>query len=349
MTKVGLIGLGYWGPNLARVFQQTPMCELAACCDLDRQKLQKVSHQYPHVRIFDKAKDLFDSDVDAVAIATSISSHYDLARRALLSGKHVFVEKPLTDNSEKALELAAMAKELGLTLMAGHTFIYSPPVVRVKELITSGALGDLHYLSFSRVNLGLYQKDVNVIWDLAVHDVSILLYWLGEVPVQAFSFGRSCIQQSKYDVGFLSFRFRSGVIASIEVSWLSPQKMRRTCLVGSKRMVVYDDTEPSEKLRIYDRGVTLHPPATFGEFQLSYRTGDMVAPSLENTEPLLTEVEHFLHCIATGETPRTDGHFGAAVVRAVEMAANSKQGHGEAFSEPVLVEGKEIQCPRQPC
>ena len=342
MTKVGLIGLGYWGPNLARVFQQTPMCEFAACCDLDPKKLQKMSRQYPQIRTFDKAKDLFNSDVDAVAIATSISTHYDLARQALLSGKHVFVEKPLTDNTEKALELAAMAKELGLTLMAGHTFIYSPPVVKVKNLITSGALGALHYISFSRVNLGLYQKDVDVIWDLAVHDVSILLYWLGEEPVQAFSFGRSCIQQSKYDVAFLSFRFGSGVIASVEVSWLSPQKMRRTCLVGSERMVVYDDTEPSEKIKVYDRGVTLHPPGTFGEFQLTYRSGDMVAPSLENTEPLLTEVEHFLHCIATGETPRTNGEFGAAVVRAVEMAANSKQGYGQGLSEPVLVEGEKV-------
>jgi len=244
--------------------------------------------------------------------------------------------------SEKALELAAMAKKLGLTLMTGHTFIYSPPVVKVKNLITSGAMGKLHYISFSRVNLGLYQKDVDVIWDLAVHDVSILLYWLGEEPVQAFSFGRSCIQQSKYDVAFLSFRFASGVIASVEVSWLSPQKMRRTCLVGSERMVVYDDTEPSEKIKVYDRGVTLHPPGTFGEFQLTYRSGDMVAPSLENTEPLLTEVEHFLHCVKTGETPLTNGEFGAAVVRAVEMAANSKQGYGETFPEPVLVPGENI-------
>jgi predicted dehydrogenase len=339
MTKVGLIGLGYWGPNLARVFQQTPKGEFAACCDLDPKKLQKATRQYPQIRAFSKAQDLFDSDVDAVAIATSISTHYDLARQALLSGKHVFVEKPLTDNSEKALELAEMAKKLGLTLMTGHTFIYSPPVVKIKKLITSGELGKLHYISFSRVNLGLYQKDVDVIWDLAVHDVSILLYWLGEEPVEAFSFGRSCIQQSKYDVAFLSFRFRSGMIASVEVSWLSPQKMRRTCLVGSERMVVYDDTEPSEKIKVYDRGVTLHPPGTFGEFQLTYRSGDMVAPSLENTEPLLTEVEHFLHCIETGENPRTDGQFGAAVVRAVEMAANNKQGYARALPEPVLVPG----------
>jgi predicted dehydrogenase len=340
MTKVGLIGLGYWGPNLARVFQQTPMCELAACCDLDPKKLEKAARQYPQIRTFNRAQDLFDSDVDAVAIATSISTHYDLARQALLRGKHVFVEKPLTDNSEKALELAAMAKKLGLTLMTGHTFIYSPPVVRIKNLITSGALGDIHYISFSRVNLGLYQKDVDVIWDLAVHDVSILLYWLGEEPIQAFSFGRSCIQKSKYDVAFLSFRFQRGMIASVEVSWLSPQKMRRTCVVGSERMVVYDDTEPSEKVKIYDRGVTLHPPGTFGEFQLTYRSGDMVAPSLENTEPLLTEIEHFLHCVKTGETPRTDGQFGAAVVRAVEMAANSKQGYGEGLAEAALVPGE---------
>ncbi len=233
-----------------------------------------------------------------------------------------------------------MAKKLGLTLMSGHTFIYSPPVVRIKNLIDSGALGDLHYISFSRVNLGLYQKDVDVIWDLAVHDVSILLYWLGQDPVQAFSFGRSCIQESKYDVAFLSFRFASGVIASVEVSWLSPQKMRRTCLVGSERMVVYDDTEPSEKVKIYDRGVTLHPPGTFGEFQFTYRTGDMVAPSLENTEPLLTEIEHFLDCIKTGETPRTDGQFGAAVVRAVEMAANTNKAMADSLPEPVPAPGE---------
>jgi predicted dehydrogenase len=335
MIKIGLVGLGYWGPNLARVFQQTPKCELAACCDLDAEKLRKTSTQYPQIQTFNKVADLYSSDVDAVAIATSISTHYDLARQALLAGKHVFVEKPLTDNTEKAMELATLAKKLGLVLMSGHTFIYSPPVVKVKSLIDSGTMGDLHYISFSRVNLGLFQKDVDVIWDLAVHDVSILLYWLGEEPVQAFSFGRSCIQGSKYDVAFLSFRFASGVIASVEVSWLSPQKMRRTCLVGSERMVVYDDTEPSEKVKVYDRGVTLHPPGTFGEFQLTYRSGDMVAPSLENTEPLLTEIEHFLDCVKTGETPRTDGHFGAAVVRAVEMAASHKQGYADSLPDPV--------------
>jgi len=325
MIKIGLIGFGYWGPNLARVLQQASECELSSCCDLDPRKLQKVRALYPKIKTYERVADLLQSDVEAVAIATSISTHHELARQALRHGKHVFVEKPLTDNSEKAAELTELAHRTGKVFMTGHTFIYSPAVVKVKSLIASGVIGDLHYISFSRVNLGLYQKDVDVIWDLAVHDVSILLYWLGENPVQAFSFGRSCVQQSKYDVAFLWYRFPSGIVASCEVSWLSPQKMRRTCLVGSQRMVVYDDTEASEKIKIYDKGVTLHAPGNFGEFQLTYRTGDMVAPSLENTEPLLLEVEHFLHCVRTGETPRTDGRFGADVVRAVEMAANSKQ------------------------
>jgi predicted dehydrogenase len=207
--------------------------------------------------------------------------------------------------------------------MTGHTFVYSPPVVKVKQLIDSGNLGDLHYLSFSRVNLGLYQKDVDVVWDLAVHDVSILLYWLGERPVRAGSFGRACVQKAKRDVAYLWFQFPSGPIAWCEVSWLSPQKMRRTCVVGTNRMVVYDDTEPSEKVKVYDRGVIVHQPETFGEFQLTYRIGDMVAPNLSNQEPLLIEIEHFFECIETGATPRTEGKFGADVVEAIEMAIRS--------------------------
>lgn len=320
MIKTGLIGLGYWGPNLARVLNQTSRCEFTACCDANPRRLELIGRQYPSVRRFNTAKELMESDVDAVAIATPISTHYELARQALLHGKHVFVEKPLADSSERARELAELAKGLDRRLMTGHTFIYSPPVVKVKELIDSGALGDLHHLSFSRVNLGLYQKDVDVVWDLAVHDISILLYWLGELPVQACSFGRSCVQQAKRDVAYLWFRFPSGPVASCEVSWLSPQKMRRTCVVGSKRMVVYDDTDPSEKIKIYDRGVILHQPENFGEYQLTYRLGDMLAPNLVNTEPMLIEIEHFLECIETGATPRTGGKFGTDVVTAIEMA-----------------------------
>ncbi len=318
--KTGLIGLGYWGPNLARVLSQAQQSEFVACCDLEAGRLQRIARLYPSVRLLNNAMDMLDSDVEAVLIATPIATHYELARRALLAGKHVFVEKPLADTGARAHELSEMSRALGRTLMVGHTFVYSPPVVKIKQLIDSGALGAIHYLSFSRVNLGLYNKDVDVVWDLAVHDVSILLYWLGEMPVRACSFGRSCVQFAKRDVASLWYQFPSGPVAWCEVSWLSPQKMRRTCVVGSERMVVYDDTEASEKVKIYDRGVCLRRPETFGEFQLTYRLGDMVAPNLPNTEPLLTEIEHFLACAESGNAPRTGGKFGEDVVRAIEMA-----------------------------
>jgi predicted dehydrogenase len=320
MIKTALIGLGYWGPNLARVLAQAEDSNFTAVCDLDPARLDRIARQYPSVRLFNSVSDLLASDVDAVLIATPIATHYDLARRALLAGKHVFVEKPLAGTSTQARELTSMARALNRTLMVGHTFVYSPPVVKVKELIDSGVLGQIQYLTFSRVNLGLYSKDVDVVWDLAVHDVSILLYWLGEMPLRACSFGRSCVQRMKRDVANIWFQFPSGPVAWCEVSWLSPQKMRRTCVVGSERMVLYDDTEPSEKIKLYDRGVSMRQPENFGEFQLTYRLGDMLAPNLSNTEPLLIEINHFLQCIESGATPRTNGRFGEEVVRAIEMA-----------------------------
>jgi len=276
------------------------------------------------VKGYSSFDELLKSDIDAVFIATNIGTHYDLAKRALLSGKHVFVEKPLADSSDKAAELTRIGHFANRTLMTGHTFIYSPPVIKVKELIDSGALGDLRYISISRVNLGLYQKDVDVIWDLAVHDLSILLYWLGENPVQAWSFGRACVH-TKRDVAFLWFKFPSGVIASCEVSWLAPQKMRRTCVIGSDKMVVYDDLDPVEKVKLFERGVNLAAPSDFGEFQLTYRLGDVVSPNLANVEPLAMEIDHFLKCVETGETPVTNGEFGTEVVRAIETAIEGVQ------------------------
>jgi predicted dehydrogenase len=323
MTKVGLIGLGYWGPNLARVLNQSRRCEFVACCDTNSENLRKVTRQYPTLRGFSSACEMLKSDVDAVVLATPISTHYSLAREALNAGKHVMVEKPLTHNSSCAEELVSLAERKGFTLMTGHTFIYSPPVVKVKEVIDSGNLGEIYYISLSRVNLGLYQSDVDVIWDLAVHDISILLYWLNEIPIQASAFGRACVKNHKNDVAFIWLRFPSGVITAIEISWLSPQKLRRSIVVGSRRMVVYDDTESSEKLKIYDRGVILHAPETFGEFQLTYRMGDMVAPHLSNQEPLALEIDHFLECVETGMQPKTNGEFGANVVRVLEMAVES--------------------------
>lgn len=336
MIRVGLVGAGYWGPNLARVLNQSRKCEFVACCDVNSNNLQKVIRQYPRLKGFTNIEEMLRDGLDAVVIATPISTHFEIARRALNAGMHVMVEKPLAHNSSCAEELASIASRGALTLLTGHTFIYSPPVVKVKEAIESGALGDLYYVSLSRVNLGLYQKDVDVVWDLAVHDISILLYWLDEIPRLATAFGRSCVQTHKRDVAFIWLEFPSGVIAAIEVSWLSPQKLRRSIVVGSKRMVVYDDTDSSEKVKIYDRGVMLHNPETFGEYQLTYRMGDMTAPNLSNQEPLVLEVDHFLECIETGAQPKTNGEFGVKVVRVLESAAESISSKTGALPETTV-------------
>ncbi|ABF40082.1 oxidoreductase [Candidatus Koribacter versatilis Ellin345] len=319
MLKVGLVGMGYWGPNLARVLNQSPKCEFVAACDLNPRNLDKITRQYPTVVGYRDFDAFLQSDVQAVVIATPISTHYELAKAALLAGKHVFVEKPIADAGSKARKLVELANKTQHTLFVGHTFIYSPPVIKVKQLIDSGDLGDIHYVSLSRVNLGLYQSDVDVVWDLAVHDVSILLYWLGEKPIRGAAFGRACVQSEKRDVAFLWLEFPSGIIAHNEISWLSPQKMRRTCVVGSKRMVVYDDMDSAEKVKVYDRGVNVKEPSNFGEFQLTYRMGDMYAPYLENAEPLLREIEHFVACCEQGVIPTTSGEFGAQVVETLEM------------------------------
>ncbi len=335
MTKVALVGMGYWGPNLARVLNQSPSCDFVAACDSNPRNLEKIVRQYPSLKAYSDFSDLLTSDVEAIVIATPISTHFELAKRALLAGKHVFVEKPLAHTSGLAHDLVRIAADQNKTLFTGHTFIYSPPVIKIKELIDSGHLGKVFYISLSRVNLGLYQRDVDVVWDLAVHDISILLYWLGEAPVRGASFGRACVQQDKRDVAFLWLEFPSGIVASNEISWLSPQKMRRTCVVGSNRMVAWDDMDPAEKVRVYDRGVDFLEPQTFGEFQLSYRMGDMNAPYLGNAEPLLKEVEHFIHCLETGEKAITCGEFGAQVVDVLELVDRTRIGLPQQHASPV--------------
>jgi predicted dehydrogenase len=333
---VGLIGHGYWGPNILRNYMEIPEAEVKWVCDRDTSKLLTAKTRYPSVEITQDHLDVLrDLEVDAVLIATPISTHYRLATEALNAGKHVFVEKPMTASVWEAEKLIALAASRGLTLMVGHTFEYSPPVVKIKEIIESGELGEVYFVTSSRVNLGLHQKDVSVIWDLAPHDFSILFDWLGEEPAHISALGRQCVQECNPDVAFINMTFPSGAVAEMQLSWLSPVKLRRTLVIGSKKMLIYDDTEAVEKVKVYDHGVNIGDHGSFGEFQLSYRTGDIVSPRLPSFEPLGTEARHFIECCKTGATPKTDGASGLRVVRALERAEASLNENGNYVRQPI--------------
>jgi predicted dehydrogenase len=326
-VRVAAVGCGYWGPNVIRNLDAVPGFELCCICDSDRARLRPIAARYPGARsTTDVADILQDPAIEAIYLATPVSTHYDLARRALASGKHVLIEKPLATTVAQAEELAALAAERGLTLMVGHTFVFSPPVRKVKELIDSGMIGPIYYVETTRVNLGLFQKDVSVLWDLGPHDLSILTYWLGEVPRQVSARGRSYLGEALEDVAFLTLEFPSGILAQVQISWLAPSKLRRTSVVGRQRMIVYDDLEPVEKVKVYDRGVD-RQPASFGEFQLTYRSGDILSPRLDTTEPLFIEAAHFLECIRTGQQPDTNPRSAVEIVRVIQAAERSlRQG-----------------------
>ena len=321
MVKTGVIGLGYWGPNLLRNLYSNKRRGELVMCDSDPARLEKIRSRYPDVSYTSDCHELFnDSDLDAVVIATDVSSHYPLAKKALLAGKHVFVEKPFAASIAEAQELVDLGKSKGLVTMVGHTFMFSPPVIKTKEIIDSGELGDIHFITSSRVNLGLHQKDVSVIWDLAPHDFSMLFYWLGEEPSGVSAFGHAYVLEGIPDVAFINLAFPSGAIGNVQVAWLAPSKLRRTVIVGSRKMLVYDDTEPIEKIKVYDKGVDIIEPESFGEYQLTYRTGDIISPKIPTGEPLAAEMEEFLSCIETGNSPKSSGEEGLAVVRALEFA-----------------------------
>ncbi len=331
-TGVAVVGLGYWGPNLLRVLADKPEADVKWICDLDRERLQRFRRRYPATRTtthFDRV--LADPAVETVIIATPVHTHYALAAKALQAGKHVFVEKPLAPSTELADDLAAMAAERGRVLMCGHTFVYSPPVRAIKRMIEAGTLGDIFFISSSRVNLGLHQRDVSVIWDLGPHDFSILLYWLSELPTSVRAVGRDSIVPGIADVAFVTLTFASGIVANVELSWLAPSKLRRTVLVGSERMVTYDDgaTEP---VRLFDRGVVYRDPETFGEYHLSYRAGDIVSPKIESHEPLSLELGDFLHAIRAGESMRFHTALARSVVRIVEAADLSQSQGGREIA-----------------
>src|ERR1039458_10238704 len=300
--RVAVVGLGYWGPNLVRVLFERTDVDVRWICDSDQERLERIGRRYPSASTTQDLEDvLLDASVDGVLLATPVFTHYDLARRCMEAGKHVFVEKPLAPSTEQATQLIDYATGQDLLLMCGHTFLYSPPVRAVKDLIDQGELGDIYFISSSRVNLGLHQRDVSVIWDLGPHDFSILLHWLDEMPESIAATGRDSIVPGVYDVAFMSLRFPSGLVANIELSWLAPSKLRRTAIVGSNKMVVYEDGTP-EPVRVFDRGVVYRDPATFGEYQLSYRSGAILSPRIEATEPLVTELVEFVRLIRTEET-----------------------------------------------
>jgi len=321
-VRVGVLGLGYWGPNLVRNLNEIPAAEAAWMCDRRPEPLEALGRRFPSVRRTQEFDEMLDDDsLEAVAIVTPVATHHDLAMRALEAGKHVFVEKPLAASSYEARELIRAAYERGLVLMPGHTFLYSPPVVRIRELIRSGELGDIYFISMSRVNLGLHQSDVSVIWDLGPHDFSILLYWLGQSPSRVVSMGRACIVNGQEDIAFINCEFDSGAIAHIELSWLAPSKLRRTTVVGSSKMVVYDDCS-NEPVRIYDSGVMPRNPESFGEY-LKYRTGDIVSPHIDVSEPLAIQMADFCRAVRSASTPRASAQLGLQVVHLIEAAERS--------------------------
>ena len=332
---VAVIGLGYWGPNLLRVLAEKPDVNVRWICDLDRGRLQQFRQRYPSARITSHIERvLADPGVDTVIIATPVNTHYPLAAKALEAGKHVFVEKPLAPSSELADDLALMAAERNLVLMCGHTFIYSPPVRAIKRMLEAGSLGDIYFISSSRVNLGLHQRDVSVIWDLGPHDFSILLYWLSEMPTSVRAVGRDSIVKGIADVAFVTMTFGSGIVANVELSWLAPSKLRRTVVVGSERMVTYDDGAV-ESVRVFDSGVVYKDPETFGEYHLSYRSGDIVSPKIESHEPLGLELGDFVTAVREGKPMEFHTALARSVVRIVEAADQSLlQGGREIRLEP---------------
>jgi predicted dehydrogenase len=331
IVRIGIVGLGYWGPNLLRVLADLADVEVAWICDLDLERVEKLGRRYPAVRRTARFEDLLeDATVDAVVIATPVFTHHTLTMRALAAGKHAFVEKPLAPSVAEADELLALSSARGLSLMCGHTFIYSPPVRAVERLLAIGAIGDVFFISASRVNLGLHQRDVSVIWDLGPHDFSILLRWLGEMPVSVRSIGRDSIVEGVVDVAFIALTFPSGIVANVELSWLAPSKLRRTVIVGSEKMVVYDDGAP-EPVRIYDRGVVYKDPETFGEYHLSYRTGDILSPKIETYEPLEAEMRDFVTSVRGGRSVQEHARLARDVVELTQAAEES------------LVQGREVE------
>jgi predicted dehydrogenase len=327
--KVGIIGCGYWGPNLIRNFVEISRSEVVTVADLRKERLSHIKASYPQIKVTRDYQQLFKQDLDAVVIATPPATHHRIARDSLEHGLHVLVEKPMTVNCQQAEELIGIAQAKDLVLMVGHTFEYNAAVHTLKQLIDSGELGQIYYVDTARLNLGLFQHDLNVLWDLAPHDISILLYILGRHPISVSAHGSPCVFEGIHDVVYIDMMFPDYILAHIHVSWLEPCKVRRTTVVGSKKMVVYNDIQTSEKIKIYDKGVD-KPPYTdsYADFQFSYRYGDVLIPNIRFSEPLRQECQHFLDCIRNRCKPQSCGQTGLDVVKILEAAQKSLNKNG---------------------
>ncbi len=325
-----VVGYGYWGPNIVRNVVERPEFRLMGLCELDEGRAEDFRRRHPGVWVEgDLDAALADPRIEAVAIATPPHTHYNLVRRALEAGKHVLVEKPLARTADEAAALIALADELGLVMMPGHTFVYSPSVNKVREMIQSDELGEIYFVTSSRMNLGLYQQD-GVVLDLAPHDLSILLHWLGKPLVEVSATGRSIYQDGVHETAFLTLRFEGGTQANVQLSWLAPRKMRQMVVVGSRRMIQYEDTAADDSVRVYDRGLDFsEPPANFGEYRLTYRSGDMVAPRIQALEPLGQELHDFASAIREGTMPVSSSRLGLEIVLGLEALEQSLATRGE--------------------
>jgi len=338
MVRVGVIGYGYWGPNLVRNFFETPGAQVVRVSDKRLDRLKQVQARYPTIRVSEGHRELLqDPEVDAVAIATPVCTHFELAMQAIAAGKHVLVEKPMASTAAEATKLIEAAEAAGRTLMVDHTFVYTGAVRKVRQLVDDGSLGDIYYYDSARVNLGLFQHDVNVLWDLAVHDLSIMDYVLPYRPVAVSATGVNHVSGGKENIAFLTLFFDSPVIAHMHVNWLAPVKIRRTLIGASRKMIVYDDMEQSEKIKVYDKGITVNQQVNrekLYEIMVGYRMGDMTAPQLDISEALRVEASHFVECIEKKQRPITDGEAGLRVVSVLEAASQSMRMRGHPVELP---------------
>jgi len=328
--RVGVVGCGYWGPNLVRNFRKISNCTVKAICDVNLERLAHLQSLYPDVEaVTDFERFLAEGALDAVAIATPVNHHYPLAKASLLAGKHTFIEKPMASSSAECEELIEIARQKRLILMVGHTYLYSSPVKKIVDLVESGDIGEIRYINCRRLNLGLFQKDINVAWELAPHDISIILHVFGECPVSVNCSGNAHVTSGIEDVTNMSLSFRKKRFATIQSSWLEPRKVREMTIVGTRRMIVYDDLQTLEKIRVYDVRVERPPHYdSFAEFQYSYHYGDSYIPHLHQEEPLRSLAQHFVNCIVTGTKPATSGEEGLELVKILEAASASLRANG---------------------